>query len=413
MKRIPNSRVKLLILPVLLVMLLLSSLLPARIQAQESINVISSRAEANFPDALKFSLDVTGAFPITKIYLRYRILNDNPIKVFSEVWMNFKPGSIVSTSWEWQMKKTGGLPPWTDMSYWWVITDERGNKVETTPKDFIYFDTRYSWQTKQRGNILLFWARGDDNFAEQLVTSATDSLARLEREAGIKLEKRVRLFVYPSSADLRAAILYATEWTGGVAFTDFGVVAIGISPAELGFGTRALAHELSHLVTRQSSFSFYGDIPVWLNEGLAMWNEGSMRPEMVLELQRAVEQRKFPTLRTLSSPFPGDVDEALLAYAESQSVVTFLLEKYGPNKMVELLQVFKNGSGYDEALLKVYGYDMDRLFELWRDSILSPQTLSRRSEGDMKYENILVGAWRAVPWRAVFKPAPAIIFQAT
>lgn len=364
----------------LIAILLVSSLLPSRMEAQENFNIISSRAEANFPDALTFSINVSAAFPITRIYLRYRLLNDNPVKVFSETWMNFKPGTLVNTNWEWQMKKTGGLPPYTELSYWWVITDERGNKLETQPKNFIYFDTRYNWQPpKERGNILLFWVRGDDNFAEQLVSSATQSLTRLEREAGIKLEKGVKIFIYPSAADLRSAVLYVTEWAGGVAFTDFNVVGIGISPSEVNFGKRALAHELSHVLTRQVSYNFYGDLPVWLNEGLAMWGEGPMRPEMAVSLQSAIEQRSFITLRTLSSPFPGDVDAAFLSYAESQSVVTFLIEKYGGAKMAELLGVFKNGSGYDEALLKVYGFDMDRLFELWRDSVLPPQRLIREA----------------------------------
>lgn len=381
MNRIIDFKAKFLILSVLIAILLLSSLLPSRMEAQASFNIISSKAEAFFPDVLKFSISVSGASPITKIYLRYQLLNDNPVKVFSESWLDFKPGTSVDTSWEWQMKKTGGLPPYTELDYWWIVTDERGNRLETQPTKFIYFDTRYNWQLppKERGNIQLFWARGDDNFAEQILSSATQSLERLEREAGIRLEKGIKIFIYPSSADLRSAVLYVTEWAGGVAFTDFNVVAIGITPSELTFGKRALAHELSHLLTRQASYNFYGDLPVWLNEGIAMWGEGPMRPEMALALQDAIEQRRFITFRTLSSPFPGDIEAAFLSYAESQSVVTFLLEKYGGSKMAELLNVFKNGSGYDEALLKVYGFDMDRLFELWRDSILPPQRLTREA----------------------------------
>lgn len=366
---------------ILILILLLSFLAPAKIEAQDNFRILSSKAEANFPDYLTFSLLASGTFPITKVYLRYQILNDNPIKVFSEVWTVFIPGTSVETNWVWQMKKTGGLPPGTNISYWWVITDERGNRLETPPRSFIYFDTRYNWKWLESGNLLLFWASGDNNFAEQLVSSAAQSLDRLEQAAGIKLEKGVRIFIYPSSEDLRQAILYSTEWTGGIAFTDFSIVVIGISPSELAFGKRALAHELSHLVTRQVSFNFYGDLPIWLNEGLAMWNEGPMRPEMVQELERAIKLRSFPTLRTLSSPFPGDINEALLDYAVSQSVVTFLLDKYGAVKMVELLSVFKYGSGYDDALLKVYGVDMDQLFQLWRNSILPPEkTVSRAAD---------------------------------
>jgi hypothetical protein len=37
--------------------------------------------------------------------------------------------------------------------------------------------------------------------------------------------------------------------------------------------------------------------------------------------------------------------------------------------MVQLLNVFHQGSGYDEALKQVYGFDQDGLDALWRQSI--------------------------------------------
>jgi len=39
--------------------------------------------------------------------------------------------------------------------------------------------------------------------------------------------------------------------------------------------------------------------------------------------------------------------------------------------MLELLNTFRQGSGYDEALQKVYGFDMDGLNELWFSYITS------------------------------------------
>lgn len=373
MKRKMSFRHKIPVFAVLLAMLLLASFLPQHTEAQANFNILSSKAEAAFPDSLTFSISASGTFPITKIYLRYRLLNDSPVRVFSEIWLSVKPGTVVESSWVWQMKKTGGLPPGTQIAYWWLLTDEKGNKFETTPRNFIYFDTGHPWKwipEESTGNITLFWYNGDRNFAEQLLSAANDALQRLERDAGIKLEKKVNIFVYSGFAAVRNAVLYAPEWTGGVAFTDFSAIVVGVSPSQLDFGKRSLAHELSHLVARQVSFNYYGDLPVWLNEGLAMWNEGPMRMEMAIELDRAIEARSFPTLRTLSSPFPGDLNEALLAYAVSQSVVDYLLRTYGGSKMLELLKVFKEGSGYDEALLKVYGVDMDRLFEQWRRFIL-------------------------------------------
>jgi hypothetical protein len=71
-------------------------------------------------------------------------------------------------------------------------------------------------------------------------------------------------------------------------------------------------------------------------------------------------------VRSLSSPFSAYAEESVLAYAQSYKLVEYLIDNYGREKMFELLLTFKQGSGYDDALEKVYGFDMDGLDALWR-----------------------------------------------
>jgi uncharacterized protein YozE (UPF0346 family) len=49
--------------------------------------------------------------------------------------------------------------------------------------------------------------------------------------------------------------------------------------------------------------------------------------------------------------------------------VRYLIESYGQPQMLELLNTFKEGSGYDEALEAVYGFDMETLDSLWQDYV--------------------------------------------
>jgi len=53
-------------------------------------------------------------------------------------------------------------------------------------------------------------------------------------------------------------------------------------------------------------------------------------------------------------------------------VVEFLLKTYGKEKMAELVAVFKEGAAYDDALMKVYGFDQDGLDAQWRESLGLP-----------------------------------------
>ncbi len=71
-------------------------------------------------------------------------------------------------------------------------------------------------------------------------------------------------------------------------------------------------------------------------------------------------------MRRLSSPFSAQPEQAYLSYAQSYSLVEFLIDEYGGEDTLHLLSTFRRGSSYDEALERVYGFDMDGLDVLWR-----------------------------------------------
>ena len=194
-------------------------------------------------------------------------------------------------------------------------------------------------------------------------------LERLVVETGAELEKPARLYIYGNSSDLQGSMIYPQEWTGGVAFTRHGTMVIGISPMSIEWGTDAIAHELTHLVIHQMTLNPYNNIPTWLDEGLAMRSEGMLDPRFSTALGEAITADSLISVQSLCSPFSAYSDEAILSYAQSHSIVEFLIVSYGQEKMFELLTTFKQGSGYDQALEAVYGFDMDELDGLWREYV--------------------------------------------
>jgi hypothetical protein len=167
-------------------------------------------------------------------------------------------------------------------------------------------------------------------------------------------------------------MIYPQEWTGGVAFTRYGIMAIGIDPAKLDWGKRAIAHELTHLVIHQITLNPYSDLPTWLDEGLAMRNEGPLESVFTAYLNRATDEESLISVQSLSSPFSAYAGEATLSYAQSYSLVEFLIDSYGQGKMFELLSTFREGSTYDGALEEVYGFDMDGLDVRWQEWLTRP-----------------------------------------
>jgi hypothetical protein len=222
----------------LFLVLLLS---PSSVGAEGGIAVLDSSVEADFPAVLTFSLEVESRVDIVDARVHYQVDKMNYAQVTSEAWADFVPETRVKTSLTWDMRKAS-LPPGASITYWWTVEDAAGNSVETPHAVLSFDDDRYDWRSLADGALTLFWYEGDDSFAGELMTACEEGLGRLTREVGTYPEKLIRIYVYASASDLQGAMIFPQEWTGGTAFTEFGIVAIGISPDQLDWGRRAMVH---------------------------------------------------------------------------------------------------------------------------------------------------------------------------
>ena len=338
--------------------------------ADDGISVFYS-TDIVFPHSLTFNFTAASSSDITHIELRYKLNKISTVNLTTVVQPNFIPAQTVDTGWTWDMRKmlTSSLPPGAEILYSWRIIDSSGVEFESSWESVIFDDGRYAWNSLSDEFINLFWYEGDTTFAQDLLDTANEVLQRLSNDAGATLEQPVKIYVYSDSEELQNAILYPQEWLGGVSFSPYSTIAIGTNKFSLSSGKRLLSHELAHIVTFQMTLNPYNDIPVWLSEGLSMYAEGDLRLNMEYALDRAIASDSLISLKTISSNFPVDYDQAFLSYAESYSVIEFLINEYDADKMLELLSVFKQGSSYDAALIEVYGVDTMGLNNLWRESL--------------------------------------------
>lgn len=339
--------------------------------ADSGFRVVESSVEVAFPYQLVFSLEAESDVDITDIRLHYRVDHEKFAVVTSEIIIEFVPSSRVTAGWTWDMIKSGGLPPGTTIEYWWTLIDAGDNRIETERYSIQFNDERYQWRSLIEGDITIYWYSGDDSYAHQLMTVAQEALVRLAVDTGANLQRPVKLYIYASTQDLQGAMIFPQEWTGGVAYNSYGVVAIGINAGNMEWGKRTVVHELTHLITHQMTYNPYNSLPVWLNEGLSMYAEGEMEPLFENYLEQAVINDELISVRSLASPFSATTHISYLSYAQSMSIVEFLIDNYGREKMLEMLNTFRQGSSYDGALIKVYGFNMNGLNDLWQTYITS------------------------------------------
>ncbi len=347
------------------------------ILAQEPIEVTDQSWEFEFRDQLTFYLSAESQAEISEVSFFYRVVGQ---LATSRNEIEITPASIIEVEFYIEQADTTDdnyiyFPPGTDIEYWWKIIDVAGNELKTERETITYLDTRYEWQQLDNDRLTLYWYEGDEDFGQALFERADVALDTLESDIGISLEKPIKIFIYNGHSDLLAALaVTAQEWTGGVAFTEFGVVVIGIYPGQLDWGLNAMTHEMTHLVIHQATDNPFTGLPRWLDEGIAVYNEN--RDELDEDFRPlfdyAVANDELMSLLTLSSPFPADPRQTNLAYGQSGAVVKYIVDIYGSDKMAELLEVFGEGAIPDEALVQVLGIDMVALDNEFRVSLGLP-----------------------------------------
>jgi hypothetical protein len=340
-------------------------------RAEVAITVIASTARVSFPAGVTFTLEAASDAEITGVAL----LLDTPTQRYGgyvrTVRPDFRPGTRVTATWTWRRFGTN-LPPGAEIAYRWRIADAAGAEIETPAASVVVEDSRFSWRELRDGPLTLRWHKGDDDFGRELLSTATEAVARLGREQGVDLQTPVTIYVYADQGELFGALPGLPGWVGGVSLGEFDTVLVAVSPTDRAAGRRALVHELTHQLIYQITFnpSLGSRVPAWLNEGLAVVSEGPTSDLNRRLLAAAAANGTLPTLRSLGTPFAGlPAQQAQLAYAAAEDVVRHLLVTEGAERMRALLAQFREGRTADDALRAVYGRGVDETEDGWRRSL--------------------------------------------
>ncbi len=343
--------------------------LPIVAPREADFDVSVSEASMQLPDSITFHLQGKGDRPVDLVDVEF-----GSELVFSCASAEYQSARTkvggkedVSVTQEWDMRRTGSIPPGATVWWRWRVVDDLGQEFFSPRKEVVYNDDRFDWREHSLDNITFYWYAGGSRSGQRLADSVLDGLANLQ--LGRQLTAPVRAFVYESPEDLRGAVLFSQSWTGGLAFTSHNILLITVDPAEYDTYISGLIHELAHLLVSELTFNCFGDLPTWLEEGLAMYAEGDLADYQRRILDDAISENDLISLQSLNSSFPADHSGAHLSYVQSWSIVDYLIAEYRWPKMQRLLDVFAEGSTYEQAIERVYGMDLDDLETAWLESL--------------------------------------------
>ena len=128
------------------------------------------------------------------------------------------------------------------------------------------------------------------------------------------------------------------------------------------------SHELTHILVDNAAGRAYALIPAWLNEGLAEFGNVSPNESYDNALLYGIYTRRLKPLWHLKT-FSGDPDDVIIAYGQSRSVVSYLINTYSEERMAQFMAAMDQTLSVDDAMMRVYGFDQRGLDSEWRSRI--------------------------------------------
>lgn len=238
------------------------------------------------------------------------------------------------------------------------------------------------WQELKGDHFLAYFTR-DEVFAREVLNKAEVYYQRISSDLGYPRytefwtwDKRVKIYIHPD----RDSFSKATNepgWSEGMAdYKNKQIISYAWSK---GFTDSLLPHEIAHLIFRDF-VGFKGEVPLWLDEGVAQWEENANRERiksmakelyrkdlllsledmMRLDIRRYVSTDKIYIRSTLSK----DKEKVALIisgdtlintyYLQSVSLVGFLIERYGTYSFAGFCRQLRDGGKLEEALNQAY-----------------------------------------------------------
>ena len=397
------------VIAVLLIVVSSIVVLPGHVAAQGTITVTEQGVENQFPDGLRFHLEAQSASPIEEIRVYVRKLGQSSRSVYRTV--EFDPGERISGEALFQSKTANEfIPAGTRLSYYFDIRTADGQHLETEPQVLVYLNRGLDWDSVSDGLINVYYyhhTNQSEERAQQVLEVAADTYAKMGPILGVELTEPMNLVVYSDYGDMRMALPPSSRVAqrhlrtlGQAHTTERTLLVDGSNDVFIGDNVLSTtAHEFTHLLVADAAGTAYGQVHTWLNEGLAVYSEGS-NSEFGIYVNTAIRNDAVPPLASLRT-YAGTPDETLRNYGLGHAVVTYMLDTYGTEPMTELFANIRTMHNFERSLEAAYGLAIIELDNQWRQSLgLAPRELSTP----------VLPAFQAIPTRRP-TPTPAVSAQ--
>ena len=347
--------------------------------AESPIKVLLAETTTEFPAGIHFRVRAESDSPITSVAVRLR----SPARsrgVYEP--LTHRVGKVVdATLFWWRGFGSAYIPPGALLHVNFEIEDEAGNFHETGFEKFVYEDTRFDWEEVSSGPVTVSYHGPVKRRANDILDTMVQTLETVAPVLGTDASTPIRATMYNNYGEMLGGLPPWTRQVGhgiiteGQAFTDFNTLLIlGSSPQALG----TAAHEAVHILTHQAGDGLVSTLPAWLDEGLAEFGNPQPGYAYDIALEFAIETDALLPAFYMRG-LPAGSEEIIIFYGQAKSIVSYMIDTFGPARIRALLSQLKNDVPMEDALNSVYGFGVAELDNLWRRYVGAPDYV--HSEG--------------------------------
>lgn len=174
---------------------------------------------------------------------------------------------------------------------------------------------------------------------------------------------RHRIIVLIYSEQGFARVQPGPDWAAGL-YDGKIRIPFPSNPAAQATVKATLYHEYTHAVIHDIS---RGNCPVWLNEGIAEYQEARVREPYIGHLRAAMGKGRLIPLTSLDEAFKSrDGEVARLAYQQSYSLVSYLVQRKLFFRIRRALEALGNDQTVEEAFHNEFRLSIPELEKRWR-----------------------------------------------
>jgi len=215
------------------------------------------------------------------------------------------------------------------------------------------------WQELKSRHFIVHFKGGRD-FAETVSRRAETYYREIAEDLGYRRhdgfwlwENRARITLYGSREEF-VRRTGSPEWASGKAsYKERAIMSFHGSRRLL---DSVLPHELTHLIFRDF-VGFEGEVPLWLEEGIAQWEERADRHRVKRLTTRLLRTGRLMPLRQLTRldiREESRLREATEFYLQAASLVGYLIEEHGSVRFRKLCGQLRDGKSLEDALRFTY-----------------------------------------------------------